>query len=206
MNLILRAFLSTPLAVLAPLSTANAAISLTGDVLTTGGVFTITQDITLEINTSGTQNLILSFDQWVNSDGGYGSLDIYQADPIYVQINNGPLQALSNPYIVDDLPFSLLDMSLNSGYLALDAYDLVAGDTFMVLAGSWETYAATEDFNPEAVQTFTGEVFLVDINTAQRVSSIVSVDAPPAVPEPGAYAALAGLATLGFAFWNRRKA
>lgn len=80
-------------------------------------------------------------------------------------------------------------MTPNDGFLRFNVILVAPGDVVRILAGTY-TFGTASGFNPSIPASFTGQVFLADINGIQ-LSNVV------AVPEPGSLALLA----FGLAAW-----
>ncbi len=179
------------------LSAARAAIVLSGDVLTTGGTFEITQDITITVTTTGNGKTLV-FKDWVTSDDSAHAVDFTEASLNY-QINGGSVQSTTLDLVADNFAFPATnDIGPNDGYIYFNDIAVTAGDILTVKSGSWAT-SGKAGFNPEAIQTYTGEVFLMTGNGEALSGGVV-------VPEPSTWAALCGAGMLGLALWRRHKA
>ncbi|MDP0498510.1 MAG: PEP-CTERM sorting domain-containing protein [Verrucomicrobiota bacterium JB022] len=186
-------------------STAYGAINLSPEILTTGGTLEFTNDLTFTISTDGTVDYI-AFDEWSAS---YTTQRLaYSSGSISYQINDGPVLSAGAYYLYDSVYSDWNDLSAYDGILAIDSIFVSVGDTLTFFATSIE-FDPEPEFNPAGIGEFTGDVFLASMFASRMSGNISANGAPeptPVVPEPSTYAALAGLATLGFAFWRRRKA
>lgn len=182
---------------------ASAAIIVGGTINQDDGTGTvqITAPITFTVLGAGTfRNIVMK--DWVTSDGSFSGVGFTSG--LSYSINGGAAQTASVSEIYDNFTSSFHDFSPGDGFFKLDdLHDISVnpGDTFSLLTGSYTTYG-NDRFNPLAIQTFTGNLFLIDVN-GDALSGVVA--AGSAVPEPATDAALAGLAVLSLAFVSRRR-
>lgn len=106
---------------------------------------------------------------------------------------------------------SSMGLTKLNGAQAISAYTAItAGAPSFVMPGSYvEPFASGTGFFTSYVGTIssglTGTVTLSDPSYNNTVFTVTSLTIS-AVPEPSTYAALAGLAALGFVAWRRRRA
>jgi hypothetical protein len=168
---------------------ASASIVVSGDVTDTNGTFTlqITEDITLDIETTGSAYIFV-FDEWVTSDGTHdNSFDNPNGASLQVQVNGGSETPYGIDTLCDNLDGVVGDATANDGFFVL--YDFVsvsAGDTLTIKAATY-TFDGLENFNEDAIGTFNGNVFLTDSNGI-RLSSIETVPEPATLGMVGAVA------------------
>lgn len=188
--------LTTLVACSIAVSSANALIIVGGAITTTGGTVNITQDITLNITSSGfAQHLVL--DNWVTNDGNFSGIEL-TPNTLSYQINDGSIQTAEITSFTDNSTITSGVLTPDDGYFFFDSISVTAGDTLKILSASYTT-TSSPNWNPEAIQSFAGDVFLASLGGSTRLSDNV------AVPEPSTYAALAGLAMLGYVIARRRK-
>ena len=179
-------------------ATSNAAIIFVAPTASTAGSINITQDITVIVTVAGSA-AFLALDEWVIYDGTanvavLGSPTVAQF--FQYSLNGSPNKTGSTQnQIYDNISFG--STTVNDGLLLFDASGsgnaLTVGQTFTLRAGTFNVQAAA-GFNPQATQTFTGNVFLTSAN-----GSRMSANTPAgAVPEPGTalLGALTGLTLL----------
>jgi len=168
---------------------ANGAIVISGDPGAGTGVFTITEDITINVTLTGDmRNLI--FDEWVANDGSQQGGYLSPSSFDYT-INGGSLQTLNNFRIFDNYNNNFAALTENDGYLLFDSViSVTAGDVLVLKAGTW-SMPALPGFNPDALGVFSGNVFITS----------TSGTALSAIPEPSS----ALLALLAGGLLLRRK-
>ena len=188
--------LAACLAAFADASAARASIVCVAPTATTTGSFTITAPIVFNITAAGTFAEVLLVG-WVNFDGGQTKSSL--SPNLAFTLNTNALSAGANLFD------SSLDTShgetTNDGYLYLQSTfpAVVVGDTVTLKTGSY-TLGAVSGFNPQATQTFNGNLFLVGSN-GTRLSNAVAAG----VPEPSTWAILGlSVVCLGIATLRRR--
>jgi len=176
---------------------ARAAIVVIAPTPTTAGSLVITQDIVIPVTVSGPAQLLV-FDNWVPTSDGGAHTSALGASVQYT-INGGSSQTATNATLTDNAVTPLFDVTASDGYFTFPTFFAVTiGNVVTFTAGTYPL-AATSFFNPQATQTFTGNVFLAN-NFAARLSNNI------AVPEPNT-AALCGLGLLlGGAVRRHRRA
>ena len=190
--------LSCLLAAFAGLSTAHASIICLAPTGTTAGSVQITAPITFTITTPGNLGGFV-LDEWVTSDGGDNSANL---SPNLAFSVNGI--AASNVYgFHDNLNSTASNITANDGYfyyVSGTTTALAVGNTVTLLAGTY-TIPAVANFNVQANQTFTGNMFVIN-SSGSALSGATS-----AVPEPSTWALLVvGAGLLGFVTLRRRNA
>ncbi len=175
---------------------ASAQIIVSGTInqVAGQGTLNITSPITFEVTSTGLLYGIV-FDNWVTSDGTTTTVALDSG--LSYRINGGSVQTLAGTNTFYDNGNSNGDLTVNDGFIVFATTSVTAGDTFSLLSGSYIT-TGNGSFNTQAIQTFTGDLFLLSNNNT-ALSGHVS-----AVPEPSTYAALAGLAALGLTMAVRR--
>jgi hypothetical protein len=138
----------------------------------------------------------LVFDEWVTSDGSQTAPSL--AGQTVTFSRGGTTTQVGLQSLNDNLARTAGAMTSNDGFLLFSGYAVTAGDTVTIKAGSW-SFSGAALFNPQTVQTFTGNVFLANA-LGSALSSPIS--AGP-VPEPGQYAQVAGVGVLGWALLRR---
>jgi RNA polymerase subunit RPABC4/transcription elongation factor Spt4 len=176
------------------LTQASGVVIVVAPTSDTSGSLQITQPISFPI-TQSEDAWILVFQNWVTSDGTSRFANLAPDLAFSLNENANTVTGI----ISDNLAFSTFDMAPNDGYLILDGgVSVVSGDTLTLSAGTY-TISAVGDFNPQTTQSFTGNMFVADVN-GSRISEIV------AVPEPSAYAAVLGVVSLALLLRRRRRA
>ncbi len=179
---------------------AQSAVIISGGINVNGGTgsLEITHDIEFTITTSGFTSTLV-FDNWVGaSDGGLNAVLDNPAALLSYRIDGGTTQTTAINGLYDNHhALGLIDQT--DGFLLFSSISVVAGQTVTIPAQT-HTFSGNSDFNGNAVQVFTGDVFLSTTSGAVR-SSAVSLSS---VPEPSEWAAAAGVGLLGFAVWRRR--
>lgn len=169
-------------------SSAHGVIIFSGPLQSSGGSIEITSDVTFNITSTGTVfGLIL--DSWVTSDGDPSALSL--SGPFSYSINAGPVQNGSVSFAYDNEPpyGSFGDVESNDGAIQLSAISVNAGDTLTVFAQTFNVVFGDSGWNPQAIQSFAGDVFLADF-IGDSISDVV------AVPEPSTSAILLSLCVL----------
>jgi len=170
------------------LATMRAAIVVVAPTASTAGSVTITQDITFTITTAVPGDILKLFvlEEWVTFDGGQNVVTV--TPPFSISLNGGAPQTAGSGDTISDNGYP----TPSDGYLALlhETPAFAAGDTVTLKAGS-HAIGAISGFNPQATQTFTGDIFMSTSNGP--ISNTV------AAPEPatGALLAMAAGALLG---------
>lgn len=151
----------------------NAGIIVVAPTATTNGSFQITSDITFTVTANGNANVFV-LDNWVTSDNSWTFAN-YSPD-LLISINGSASSSYAGR-ISDNFTFDAAQLSANDGYLVPNiGISVVSGDTVTLKAGTY-ALGAVEGFNPQATQTFSGNMFITDVVGVQ-LSNIV------AVPEP----------------------
>ena len=180
-------------------SASDAQIIISGNTGAGGtGTLTIVSDLTFTISRSASlANLV--FDEWVSSDGVRTTVSFVTGSKISYELNGVPgtrtINSLNDNYAQTFTPA----LTANDGSIFFSSFSVTTGSTFVLKAGSWN-FNGNASFNPDAMGTFTGNVFLS--NGANQFMS-EPVSAVP-VPEPAAYGLLAGAAFFGLALGRRR--
>lgn len=174
---------------------ARAIISFSGPITTTGGDIEITESFDVTITTGGSIQVVV-LDDWVTSDGSNSGLTVSPSSLSY-RINGGAVQSVSIDSVWDNLGNPNNDVAPNDGYFLLTfPLPVLLNDVITFEVQSWST-GSNIDWNPEAIQAFNGNAFVAD-------SGGNALSALTPVPEPSAYAALAGIVALGLAVCRRR--
>ena len=186
------------------LPAAQAAVIVTLPTSSADGSIVITHDIPFTITTAGTM-VAFFLDEWVISDGGN---DVYRINKppqsLVYTLNGGSPSATPLQSFRDNVAVSDGAMTPNDGYLLLNTKEGVAvslDDVLILKAQSLRLDAESlpPGFNRQANQTFTGNLYLTDVDGVR-----LSANTPAgAVPEPGTVmlGALAGT----FALLRRRR-
>jgi hypothetical protein len=175
------------------LGTVRAAVVVVGPTASNAGSLTITQDITFTITTGvtgGDVNFFFVLDEWVISDGGR---DLATIPPLLISLNGGAPRTYGSigsfgGEIVDNFTGDLGFLTPDDGYFYyFGSPNLKTGDTVTLEAATYPI-APVSGFNPQATQTFTGNLFMATSNGP--FSNTVA-----AAPEPvsGAFLAMGGL-------------
>jgi hypothetical protein len=176
-------------------SQAQAALVVVAPTSSTNGSLTITNDITFTISTAGNAALF-ALDEWVTSDGTQNGSP-FAALAISL---NGAAPFTRDGELFDNLNSTAGAVTPNDGYLFFGpTFGVAIGDTVTLKAGTY-TLGATPGFNPQANQTFTGNMFIAD-NSGTQLSNIVAASA---VPEPTTIGLLAVGGITGLAVARRR--
>ena len=179
-------------------ATSNAASIVVAPTASTAGSINITHDITVIVTVAGSASY-LALDEWVIADGATTNAVVGSptaAQSFQYSLNGSPNKTgASQSQIYDNL--SIGAATVNDGLLIFDNSSsgnaLSVGQTFTLRAGSFGLNSGP-GFNPQATQTFTGNVFLMSSGGVR-----LSANTPAgAVPEPGTalLGALAGLTLL----------
>jgi len=171
---------------------ATAGIIVVAPTNSTSGSLQITADITFNITTAGSGQLII-FDEWVTSDGSQAFANL--APHLSISINGAsPISRFG--VIVDNLGFTQGQVTANDGYIFLNSsFSVSTGNTVTLKAATYNI-AAISGFNQQASQTFIGNMFVADGN-GNRLSN------PVAVPEPSGLALVLTVGVAGL-FLRRR--
>lgn len=188
---------------------ADAAVIVTLPTATTAGSIQFTNDITFTLTRAFASTWIqVVLDEWVVNDGSFSSFISSNGgitpNNVAFEKNGTPmsmraLSGSSSYWLVDNANRTLNSQTPNDGLLELPLapITLAIGDTFTLKAATYTMAAGTTPagFNPQANQTFTGNMFLTN-DGGTRLSADVSAGA---VPEPSrALLLLGGLSTLAF--------
>jgi hypothetical protein len=185
------------LAGLALSSFAQASISITGNPADGTGIFSINQDITFNISSSGSADLIVFKNFVLASDGTQTGIGL--TGNFTFELNGVP--TIASVYgISDNEAVQVADIAPVDGYFYFTGVGVKPGDTLTIKACS---FAVPEigAFNPDAVGDFDGEVFIADTYGVAH-STITQLDA---VPEPSAFL-MVGLGAVGVLVRRRGKA
>ncbi|MCC5839741.1 MAG: PEP-CTERM sorting domain-containing protein [Opitutales bacterium] len=190
----MKCFLFCLSAALLTLTPSHAVIIVIAPTSTTAGSLEITETIHFPITQSG-EAVIFVFQGWVTSDET--SVATFLSPNLSFSLNDNNLNRSAG--IIDSANAASNDIGPNDGYLAWSSFnpvEVVVGDTLTLSVGTY-SIAAASNFNPQATQTFTGNMFVSNI-VGNRLSEIV------AVPEPSLYTALLGLVSLALLLRRRR--
>ena len=170
---------------------SQGMVSVTGTVANGTGVLSVDQDITFSVHTDGFAQMVI-LKNWAPSDASASG--ILLTGNISISVGSNPSQMYSLVYLEDHLFGSAFnDLALGDTYFYWDTdVPVRAGDTLTIHTGSW-ALDTNATFDPSITGTFVGELLLADISATAL-----------GVPEPGTYAALAGVAALGLAIIRRR--
>lgn len=143
---------------------ARAAVIVNLPTSTSNGSLQFTSDISLNINTS---SFIVGFvfDEWVTSDG-HGDYMTLSADPsakLSYTLNGGAVMTSQMGFLYDNAA-GYNGMTANDGLLFVTDYvNVITGNVLVLKAGSYTLPAGSySGFNPQAGQTFTGNIYAVD--------------------------------------------
>ena len=168
----------------------------------TVGSISITAPITFDIDNDATEGILLVLDHWVKSDDSIGYFAPgSEGITIDYSLDGGDTtQSATFNYMIDNYVNNEGDIKPNDGLMVFTSpsFSVSNGDQLTLFAKTWSVQPL-ETVNPEAYQTYTGNVFLVSNSNNERISNIVSV-----VPEPDTFAALCGLSALGLVLAGRR--
>ena len=169
-------------------SISQAAIVVVLPTATVAGKIEFTQDINFFITVAGTLN-VLVFDEWVTSDGTETPIYVLSPNGLSYSLNGGSPAMTSGISFYDNLGASAGNITPNDGYLYTAGPALVIGDVFTIKAAIYTIPAGSPppEFNLQAGQTFTGNMFLTN-NYGSTLNG--------AVPEPSA-ALLGAIGALG---------
>ena len=177
-----------------PLS-AEGQVSISDDITTGSGVFSITGDISYDVIGSG-EIFGVVFQDWVPTVGESGNLFSFEPN-LEFSLNGG---------VTDSVSASLFDIinvngfDGNDGVVSFEGPVVAAGDTFTLNSGTYDLNAILEFVDPALNGlNFSGTTFLVDAE-GLRISDFASASS---VPEPSA-ALVLGLATALGALRRRR--
>jgi hypothetical protein len=195
--LLMKTILSCLFALLFALTPASAVIIVLAPTDTTEGSLEITQPIHFPITQSGDANVFV-FQDWVTSDGNPVQVALFPELSFSLNQNSLTRQF----FIGDNADSTYGDVGPSDGFLGIPDPDAVVavevGDTLTLSVGTYAIFPVA-GFNPQATQTFTGNMFVTD-NVGNRLSEIM------AVPEPSAYAAVLGVVSLALLLRRRRRA
>lgn len=169
------------------ISRSQAAVVVTLPTVSAPGSVVFTQDIDLTITNAGTFQA-LYFDDWVTSDGTLSRIITFGTPNLTYQLNGGASAILALSNFTDNLSFSFSGVTSGDGFLVFASPLAVAiNDVFTVKAQTLTIPAGVlpSDFNPQANQVFTGNAFLADESSFERLSVLTSVGA---IPEPSTIA------------------
>ena len=138
-------------------SQARGAIVVSGDVAAGTGQFEITENITFNVLSTGILYGIV-FDEWVSATDGHNTTPPVTPSSFSYTLNGGPVLTSTFYNVSDNYNTTLGGMTPNDGYTNFDGLAVNAGDVLVIQAGVW-SLAANPQFNPDAVGTFTGDVF-----------------------------------------------
>ena len=178
-------------------ATSNAAIIVVAPTTSTAGSINITHDITVIVTVAGSATF-LALDEWVIADSATTNAVLGSptaAQSFQYSLNGSPNKTGSSQNeIYDNISFG--SVTANDGLLIFDVAGtnaLTVGQTFTLRAGNFGVQTKA-GFNPQATQTFTGNVYLTN-NNGDRMSANTPAGA---VPEPGTalLGALTGLTLL----------
>ena len=182
---------------------SDAVVSIKFPTITQTGSIEISHDIsfTLTSPSGGDGNaLTMVMDQFVTPDANptlyYGSV----SNAFNFRVNSDPVASAPFDFL-DNVNFSQNAWTPDDGYFFIFFPTLVTGEVFTVTAQTITLAAGSlpAGFNPEAEQTFAGNMFLTD-GSGNRISGNVSVGL---IPEPSS-TALLGLGGLALMLRRRR--
>lgn len=174
----------------AALMPAHAAVIVVAPTGSTPGSIQITSDISFNITTSGAAKGF-NLDEWVVSDGRQNASACNPS--LAISLNGGTPGAFPGLFY-DNLAGTANDVTANDGFFYLtNPIAVTAGNTLTLKARIY-SLGTLIDFNPQATQTFIGNMFVVD-------SSGFRLSANTFVPEPSALA----LCSLGALALLRRR-
>lgn len=180
------------------LSNAQANIEFSGNFQTGSptATFTITQDITFDVTTSGAAAFLV-FDEWVISDANGDGVDVAPTANLTFSLNGGSPDVRFAASIIDNAVSDMIDISANDGWLEFLSFDVTAGDTLTISSTTY-TLTSNPGFNATIPSVFTGNLFITDTSGNQLATLTI-------VPEPSTYAAVLGIAVLGAVWLFKRK-
>jgi hypothetical protein len=159
-----------------PFAIADAAIVVLAPTSVNGGSVSITEDITIAINASGTLRTVV-LNNWVTPDSFKTESTVLPL--LSISLNGGEKQFYSS-YFYDNIADTFNGFTPGDGYFFINNGPNVAlGDIITIYAATY-TLGSIGNFNPLATQTFTGLVFLAG-GSGERFSNNVSI------PEPSAF-------------------
>lgn len=166
---------------------AFAAIIVTGDI-NDGLTLQITAPIHFTTTAPINTGIAVILDNWVETDS---SATMSVMTPSIPMLADGVPLAISNSAFYDNTNNDALDVTAGDGVIifVFDDGQQPVGTLITLPAGVW-TIAGNADFNPAILQTFTGDMFLGDLD-GNRVSDIVSLVPEPSAALLGAVGALA---------------
>ena len=171
---------------------AGGQVVVVAPTASTNGSVTFTQDITFTITTAGNAGAFI-LDDWVTNDGT-NSASVFSGLAIS---QNGGASFMLHGSLRDNLGANVASLTVDDGYFNVtNSFGVAVNDTITVLAGTY-TLGAADGFNPQATQTFTGNMFITDTG-ANRISEVVLV------PEPTTLGLLIVGGMLGLAASRRR--
>jgi hypothetical protein len=154
--------ISLSIAALLSLSCASsqAAVSIVAPTASTNGSVQFPADISFLIISPGFSGIYLILDEYVVSDGT-NTFSNPVVNDIMVSINGGSASAAGAIFF--DNAADPMDPPLeNDGYFYFTgSFPVIPGDILTIKAGTI-TYGAVGNFNPQATQTFTGNMFLLN--------------------------------------------
>lgn len=156
-------------------TSSQAAISIVAPTASTNGSVQFPADISFLVINPAFSGIFLILDEYVVSDGN-NTFSNPVVNDIMVSINGGSPSAAGAIFFDNaadpmDPPFE------NDGYFYFTgSFPVVPGDILTIKAGTI-TYGSVSNFNPQATQTFTGNMFLFNGLTG----AVMGVP----VPEPG---------------------
>ncbi len=159
-----------------PFSNVDAAIVVLAPTDVKSGSVSITEEITIAINASGTLRTFVLND-WVISDSF--KTDSVVSPLFSISLNGGAKQFYSSSFY-DNIASTFNGNTPGDGYFFIhNGPNVALGDVVTIYAATY-TLGRTENFNPLATQTFTGSVFLAG-GSGERFSNNVSIPEPSAL-------------------------
>lgn len=147
---------------------AEAAVIVTLPTATTTGSIVFTHDLTFTILGDSGRGILgfIVFDEWVTSDGSRSAIALPTPyHDLHYSMNGGPDEARWIRYggLVDNFAGTEASVTPNDGYFgARDIMPLEAGDVLTLKAATYILpMVDVPDFNPQANQVFTGNVFII---------------------------------------------
>ncbi len=181
--------LATALGIIFASHPSHAAIVVVAPTASITGSLTITEDITLTIAVAGNAaNLVL--DEWLTSDG---LLTRRSVSPAFMySVNSGAIMNGVNSELIDNSAGGFANaITIHDGVLVFHGglgVAVIIGNLFTLKSGVF-SLPPVAGFNPQATQTFTGNVFLTTTNGVRLSGNVL-------IPEPSS--ALLGLCGIGF--------